>query len=319
MRPLPRRHFLKRCAGGLAAATLSHARTPGAVAAPAANARETSLGFSLYGMRTLSLVTALDVCARTGYDAVELPVMPGWPADPRGLSAADRRTVREKLAESGLALVSLMEDAPLAVEAAVHRQQLDRLRSAAELGRELSPAAPPLIESILGGKPDEWPKLKNSFVDRLGDWARVAEEAKTVVAVKPHRFGAMNAPDQAVWLVEQVGSDRIKLVYDYSHFQHRDLPLADTLRTLLPEARFIHVKDARLENGQVRFLLPGDGETDYQDLFSRLREHDYRGCVCVEASGMIHGQPGYDPVKTAEHCYANLAPKFVQAGLKRPR
>jgi inosose dehydratase len=94
---------------------------------------------------------------------------------------------------------------------------------------------------VLGGKVEQWDALKELFVRRVGDWAKVAEQAKTVLAVKPHRFGAMNTPEQRAGLVKEIGSPWLKLAYDYSHFAGRDLPLADTLKALLPQTRFVHV------------------------------------------------------------------------------
>lgn len=279
------------------------------------NKAAVTFGFSLYGMRGLSLKQALETCARIGYGAVELVALPNWPADPKKLMAVDRRALRDQLKESKVALPAIMENTPLDVDDRGHRAQLDRLKAAAELGHELAPETPPLIETILGGKPGQWDALRKQFADRLGDWARLAEQAKTVVAIKPHRLGAMNTPEQALWLAERVGSPWIKLVYDYSHFEQRDLPIADTLRVMMPQTRFVHVKDVKLTDGKVQFLLPGDGGTDYVTLFKGLREHQYHGSVCVEVSGMIHSRKDYDAGAAARHCYEKLEPAFRQAGL----
>ena len=272
-----------------------------------------TFGFSLYGMRRLSLDDALEACRRIGYDAVELAVMPDWPADPRRLSKDDRRQLRERLGELKLELPALMENLPLDVDAGGHRSQLDRLKAAAELGHDLCPDRPPFVETIIGGKNGQWEELRDQFAERLSDWAAIAEQTQTVCCIKPHRFGAMNTPQQAVWLVEQVASPWLKLAYDYSHFQHRDMPLADTLRAMMPHVRFVHVKDTVVENGQARFVLPGDGGVDYVELLKQLQAVGYRGCVCVEVSGMVQNQPGYDPIAAARRSYANLAPAFEKA------
>jgi inosose dehydratase len=286
------------------------------VLAQQAPAAAITFGFSLYGMRSLTLDDALEQCAKIGYGAVELAVLPGWPAEPQRLSRDDRLRLRRRLQDLGLELPALMENTPLHVDDKTHRLQLDRLRAAAELGRDLSPKTPPLIETILGGQPGQWDKLRKLFADRLGEWAKLAEKAQTVIAIKPHRAGAMNTPQQTLDLLRQVKSPWIQAVYDYSHFQHRDMSLADTLKAMLPATRFVHVKDTRVTKERVEFLLPGDGSTDYPALLKQLQATGYRGCVCVEVSGMIHGQKGYDPVATARRCYQNLAPAFRKAGIR---
>ena len=67
---------------------------PVQAAPPADGDASISLGFSLYGMKTLALDAALEACAKIGYDAVELACMPDWPAAPQRLSKADRQHLR---------------------------------------------------------------------------------------------------------------------------------------------------------------------------------------------------------------------------------
>jgi len=268
-------------------------------------------------MRSLALDAALTACAKIGYDAVELPVMPDWPADPARLNKEQRRQLRTRLADLNLALPALMENLPLNVDEKTHRLQLSRARAAAELGRDLAPKARPLIETILGGRPGEWDTLRKQFAQRLANLAEIMAATETILAIKPHRGQALNLPEHALWLLEQVKSPWIKLAYDYSHFQFRKLTVAETLKTMLPHTRFVHVKDVREEKGRTEFLLPGDGSIDYVELFRRLREGNYRGCVCVEVSGQLHQQKDYDPLAAARRSYQNLAPAFAKAGLPR--
>jgi inosose dehydratase len=274
------------------------------------------LGFSLYGMKTLPTAQGLKVCADIGYSGVELPLMPDWPCDPAVLTRADRRELRVRLEELSLDLHSLMENLPLVVPAEQHRTHLERLKLAAALAHDLVPDAPPLIETVLGGRPDKWDELKRPMVDALGDWERVAAAAKVVVAIKAHAFNALHTPEDAVWLVQQINSPWIRLAFDYSHFERQQLALRDCLRVALPVSVFIHVKDNVTTDGKTEFALPGEGPTNYNEYLSLLKAGGYRGPVVVEVSAQVSNKPGYNPLLAAERSYLNLRGAFEKAGLR---
>ena len=118
---------------------------------------------------------------------------------------------------------------------------------------------------------------------------------------------------------KQVHSPWIKLAYDYSHFAFRDMPLADTLREMMPETVFVHVKDTVIEKGKATFLLPGDGDIDYPELFRQLVKLGFNGCVCVEVSGMLSSKEGYNPMMAATRSYEALAVAMAKAGIPRRR
>lgn len=315
--PIDRRKFLVASAAAAATVIGPGKRACGLPEAAENKEQRLSLGFSLYGMKSLSLDEALAACAKIGYDAVELAVMPDWPAAPGAFSVQSRRKLRERLSKLALSLPALMENLNLGADDATERQQRDRLKAAGELAHDLSPETPPLVETVVGGKAGEWPQVKERFADRLAGWVRIAAETKTVLAIKPHRFGALNSPSDAVALVRQIDSPWLKLAYDYSHFQFREMPLDETLKEMIPHTRFIHVKDTMLENGKARFTLPGEGGFDYVPLLRQAAELGYRGCICVEVSGMVSNQPGYDPLAAAQRSYDYLAAAFAKAGVRR--
>jgi sugar phosphate isomerase/epimerase len=150
------------------------------------------------------------------------------------------------------------------------------------------------------------------FVKRLEDWARVGEAAKTIIAIKPHRFNAMCLPEQGRWLIDRVKSPWVRLAYDWSHYEQGQLTMKDTLRAVIPVACFVHVKDTIFVKEKPTFVLPGEGSTDYVELLTGLKNEGYGGCVCVEVSGAVWGKKDYDPIAAAKKCYEKLAPAFAK-------
>ena len=174
-----------------------------------------------------------------------------------------------------------------------------------------------MIQTVLGGR--DWTACRERFRDRLADWIRVAEAEETVIAVKPHRGGGMSRPSEAVWLIRQLGDTPwLRMVYDYSHYAFRDMPLEETIDTALSYTAHIAVKDAVQRDGKVTFMLPGEGGAfDYAALLRRFYDGGYRGDICCEVSSAVWDKPGYDPVQAAKTCYANMAAAFEKAGVPR--
>lgn len=299
--PLSRRHFLHVSA----ALALAPALPLRAAAAPALR-----LGFSLYGMKSLPIADALQACAAIGYENVELALGPGYPTEPKLLAAADRQQLRALLAQHRLTVSGVMDNLSLAVDGVAHAKNLERIRAAAELAHDLAPEHPPIMETVLGGKPDQWEALKEKLAGRVRDWAKAAAAGKLTLCLKPHVGSAVNSPERLLWLHQQAASSWVKLCYDFSHFEVQGMDMATTMKPLLAKTRFIHVKDTTGDAKKVQFLLPGEGRTDYKKMAALLRASGWSGPVVVEVSGQIHGQPGYDPVATAKKCFTALAPAF---------
>lgn len=281
-------------------------------------ARTIGLAFGTYGMKALTTEAALRTIARIGYDGVEPALMPGWPTDPAQMSAANRKALCRLIGDLGLAVPAMLESLPLQSAPEKRAANLERLKRAVALGNELAPSSPPVIDTILGGKTADWERIKGRMVAELNEWAKVLEDGGATVCFKPHAGDAVHSPERALWLVREVGSPRIRIVYDYSHFYVAGLPLESSLKQLLAYAPFVVVKDSQGTPEKHAYLLPGDGKIDYLAYFRLLKELQYSGFVAVEVSGMIHRKPDYQPVPTAELCYARLAPVMDRAGIRRP-
>lgn len=292
-----RRHFLRIAAGALALPSFCRGAEP---ASP-------SLGFSLYGMKSLPLDAALRTCAGIGYSHVELALNAGYPTEPKVFSRAARKAAVDQLESLKLGLPCLMLNISLTADDQAHVAALAQIAEAGQMAHDMAPAAPPLLETVLGGKPATWEQQKAGMTARLHDWAAAAEKAKIQIAVKAHVASAVNSPERLLWLMDQVKSPALVVAYDYSHFELQAFDMEESMAALLPRAKFIHVKDSAGEKGKFQFLLPGQGRTDYRKYFALLRKFRYVGPVCVEVSAQIFNQPGYDPVAAAKSSYAALS------------
>lgn len=279
------------------------------------------LGISTYGLQSMELAAAIRLIAETGFDCVEITVMEGFTGDPLKVSKAQRPALRQVLKDQKLRLCSLMADLHPSADDAVHAKQTEALRQMAELGHDLSPESPPLIQTVFAGK--DWEASKMLFRDRLGDWVKVADEMKFTFCIKPHRMQAMSRPEDAIWLFNQLGEPlRLRMVYDYSHFHRREpqMTLADTVKTSLPWTAYVASKDAIVKDGKVVFALTGEGgELDHADIVKALVAGGYAGDFCCEVSSQIWKAKGYDAVAATKLCYKNLADAFKRAGVVQRR
>lgn len=272
-----------------------------------AEAAAPSLGFSLYGMKTLPLGVALKTCAEIGYSHVELALNAGYPTEPKVFGTEARKAAASQLDALKLSLPCLMINISLTADDKAHAEALKLIATAGQMAHEMYPAAPPLLETVLGGKPATWEQQKAGMLERLHDWAAAAEKAKVEIAVKAHVGSAVNSPERLLWLLDRVKSPSIVAAYDFSHFELQGIDMEASMAALLPRTKFIHVKDSVGEVGKFQFLLPGEGRTDYIKYFALLRKFKYTGPVCVEVSGQVFNKPGYDPIAAAKSSYAALA------------
>jgi len=279
------------------------------------------LAIGTYGLQSLTLVDAIRLIAETGYDALEITSFNGMTGSPEALAGKEKRTeIRNVIAESGIPLGALMANLQPQENDAAHLRQLETLRNLIQLAHDLSPGAPPMIQTILGGK--NWEESRNLFRDRLANWNQLAADQKAVISIKPHRSHAMGEPAEAEWLIQQLGRPRrLKMVYDYSHYAFHEPPLtiAETVKTALPYTNYVAVKDAVESDGKVVFALAGESENwDHADIIRDFYKGGYRGDFCCEVSSQIwRNDPNYDPVAATKLCYQNMAAAFERAGVPR--
>lgn len=266
------------------------------------------LGFSLYGMPGISLDRAVNTCADTGYTNVELALLPGFPTELEKMTPATITSVKKALAATGLRVSSLLVNISLIGPEARHDDSMHILGQATRISTELGQPEPPVIQTVLGGKPGDLEHHTPIMVQRLREWDEFAEAQSIMIAVKAHAATSIGTPEQLLWLMRQAETTHIVVDFDQSHYRIAGIPLRQSLPPLAALTRFVHLKDASGDSSNYKFLLPGEGDTDYSALFTSLRHYHYRGPVVVEVSRQIFSVPGYDPMATVRNCFQKLAP-----------
>lgn len=311
MTTLTRRTWLQTTAASAAALCLGARRT---FAAPA---DACTLSIGTYSLKGLALEDSVKLLAGIGYDGIEIAVQPGCGAAPEELPAARRQAVRRLIQSSGLRLTAIMEHLIPTEDRAQEPAELDRLRRAMDLGRDLAPERLPLLQTVLGS--GVWEDRRSFYRDRMARWVEIAKAAEIPIAIKPHRGAAMSRPEDAVWLITQLGSTPwLRITFDYSHYAFREMPLEETVKTALPYTAHVAVKDAVQRGTRVEFLPPGESGTfPYDRLIRLFYDGAYRGDFCCEISSMVSKKPGYDPAATARDCYQRMAAAFDAARVPR--
>ena len=301
--PIGRRGALGLLAGSLASAVWAQGNSS------AQTVKHLAIGN--YGMKSLSVEEAIRAIAGMGFDGFEMCATPDWDSTPAKMGAERRKVVGSLLQETGLRLAAVMENVPPHADDRQYALGRERLKGALMLARDLVPDQKPMLQTVLGG--GKWDEVKAMFLDRVGDWAKLADELDATVCIKPHRFGAMSTPEQAAWLIQQLGdTPRIRMVYDFSHYAFRDLTLDATIQQARGRVAYVAMKDAIQTGDQVTFALPGETKAvDHAAIVKALRAAGYEGDFCCEVSSQLSAQAEYDPIQAAKTCYRNLAPLFA--------
>jgi len=89
----------------------------------------------------------------------------------------------------------------------------------------------------------------------------------------------MNRLEQAVEVIDRVGSGRIKILADFFHMQIEERAIADSIRRAGARVGYVHLADSNR-------LQPGAGHTDFRAGFDALKSVGYDGWLTIE-SGLV--------------------------------
>jgi inosose dehydratase len=278
------------------------------------------LSYSTWGMPRVPIDQAVAHCAALGFDGLELTVIPGWTTDADTLDVAERRRIRHLYDDHGLALCGLSGNTPLlGSDPAEHATNMRRFRRYLDLAAELQqPGEALAVSTTTGGQPQDWERVKWLLVERFTALAEHARRAGVLLGMEAHVGAALHRPDQVLWLLAQIGSPALTVHFDISHFNVQGFAMEETIAQLAPRSAHTHVKDERGRAPDFAFLIPGEGEMDYDRYLKAMQAAGYQGHIVVEISLMVQRRPDYDPFAAAAQSYRVLAEAFAAEGIRRP-
>ena len=140
-------------------------------------------------------------------------------------------------------------------------------------------------------------KYKNT-VDALKELAPIAEAEKIIMEVEmlntpvDHRGYYLDSSKVAFDIIDKVGSDNVKLLYDVYHAYIMGDDVVATIRENIDKIGYVHIADVP-GRGE-----PGTGEIDFHQVNSVLKEVGYTGFVGFEFFPTIDSQEALKKAKT---------------------
>lgn len=258
------------------------------------------LGYNTNGWANHATADALAVLAELGYRSVALtidhhclsPKSGDWPIQARRIARQLRELGLANVIETGaryLICPRRKHWPSLCAPAAEARLRLELIRHSLQLAELLDSKA---VSIWSGGLPAGvnpqvgWDQL----IDRLSEALTMAEAFGIPLAMEPEPGMLVARLSDYERLRQSLSHPLFRLTLDIGHLWCQDeLPLTDTITRCGAEIVNVHLEDMR--RGVHEHLMFGEGEIPFAEVFSALRQIEYRGGVHVELSRHSHAAP----------------------------
>lgn len=235
--------------------------------------------------------------AEHGFSAVEYP-------DPYGLSVG---SLAKMLTQDGMELALINTPPRTASGRTVTGIACDpslrtEFRSGVERALEYAAGLGVSLLHVVAGPLPADVTFERAWAEYLLNiaWAaEVAESTDVTLLIEPQNRRSspgflLTSQEQAASVIDTVGSDRLRLLFDVFHVQVQEGDVTEKLVRLAPIIRHVQIADApnRTE--------PGTGELSWSHVFRQLKQIDYRGWVGCEYSSTTPEGLRVDWLKTWE-------------------
>ncbi|MCD6417084.1 MAG: sugar phosphate isomerase/epimerase [Planctomycetes bacterium] len=161
-----------------------------------------------------------------------------------------------------------------------------------------------------------WPQeqWRDEVVLRLRTLARIAEDGGvTLVHENCDGWGGLG-PGESLELLERVDSPALKLLWDTGNpVAHAQDPW-QYYNAVKEHVVYVHVKDGVMQDGNIRYTYPGDGDGRVQDVLMDLMERGYTGAVSIEPhlSAVVHEGKGASEAQSAYGNYVEYGRRLIE-------
>ncbi len=276
------------------------------------------IGYCTWGMPNVPADVFIPFLAKTGYDGIELTVIPGYSTELSVLDSAERKRIAKMLSDHHLELPAIAaQTSMIDRDPAIAATNWKRLTDAVDLAVDWAQnGKPPAVDTTVGGVSGDWEPLKELLFERMGSLVRYGEQRGVIIAAEPHVGNMLDTPAKVLELLHTINSPFLKLNFDISHFNVQGMPYQETVAALAPHSVHTHVKSERGIAPNHEFLIPGEAEFDWVGYLHAMRAAGYDEYITAEVSIMVQKRLNYDALAAAEQTYVTLERAFKQAGLR---
>ncbi|MGJ9385967.1 TIM barrel protein [Salipaludibacillus sp. CF4.18] len=154
-------------------------------------------------------------------------------------------------------------------------------------------------------------QYRDEVIRRLQFLTQIAEREGVTLLLENDSFMYANTGERARDLLEAIHSPNLRYLFDPANFvQSGVLPMTDAYSLVEPYLSYIHMKDARMDTGEV--VPPGEGDGEIRKLLKTLKEKNYSGFVSIEP----RGRPGEADLNFFLKAVNALNSLFAEVGLQ---
>ncbi len=132
-------------------------------------------------------------------------------------------------------------------------------------------------------------KQRESIVEGLKEMASFTEKENITILLEPlnrlvdHKSNFLSSSEEAFAIIDDVGNEKVKILYDIYHMQIVEGNIIQTIEENLDKIGYFHIA------GVPGRHEPTEGELDYRFVLQKIVELGYDGYICLEYS------PSFDP------------------------
>lgn len=144
------------------------------------------------------------------------------------------------------------------------------------------------------------------FIEMARQLALYAAGKNVTLVLEPvnrYEIDFINSVEEGVELMKKVNMANMKLMPDVFHMNIEDRTIGGELAKYIDYIVYIHIADSNR-------LAPGQGHSDFQDIFAKLKQSGYDGWVSVEIL------PKPDPDTAARQAVEYIRPLIEKYNLK---
>lgn len=214
---------------------------------------------------TKKLLAGMELAKKTGYETVEF-----WDWDTR-----DYKALLEKKKALGLEVSAICaKNRGTLADPATHGAAVQGMKETIAVAKLFDCPNIIIVANNMPGFSKE--ESHKNIVDGLKLLAPLAEDAGVTLILEPIEGSYFTDSAEPFAMIEEVGSDALKLLYDIFHYQRMEGNIVETIKRHVDKIGHIHAAGA-----PDRHELT-DGELDYTYIIKAIAHSGYEGYFGVE-------------------------------------